>query len=156
MICTTCGEASQHAACPYCGTPDPRFVAQLVGYIPSPLDLGYWLAGKEPPPRMPDPLNPVEVGTEAAEHVPSDWFKTDENSLFGRITSPFAAIGEQIGSFATVIKWVIVGGAIVGAIVLLVGVFKYVPIMLGAAVKNVEQVTRVGQHVAEKALTAAI
>lgn len=174
MICYTCGHCSMHKACPYCGAPDIRSV---VGF--DPIDLlnpikfaadtysgrtsttpelgrvseGPGLLGQLwdaiPNPFASDSNVPNPLGTAYdLGYRGGDVAKQTVSNLGGDLRAPFDAVS----SFVSVLKWVVIGGAVVGAIVLLYGVIKFVPVALGIAGSTAHETTKMIPHLVKASL----
>jgi len=138
MICVNCEQGSMGPYCPFCGEPD---VVRVLGFDPfDPLDLGFTPI---------DPLDlrhkvPDATGLPNADVSPGTFDRLNPLSDF----HPFDALD----SFLSVLKWVVIGGAIVGAFVLVYGVIKFVPVALGLAASNAREVGKMAPHLLAKAL----
>jgi hypothetical protein len=162
MICPNCLESSQHAMCPYCG--EVQIVGGLLddvlSYVPTPgkaYELGKSITsdGGAPSPssdgggpslldRIPNPFSSAyDVGKSAGASASSTL-----SNLGADVRAPFDALSSML----TVLKWVVIGGAVVGAVVLLYGVFKFVPIALGAAAHTTAETTKMIPHLLKAAV----
>lgn len=162
MICYTCGHCSMHKACPYCGAKDIRSV---VGFDPidlfNPIGLGQKIATSQ---GLPNPLGIGDSSSSSSSDGPSLWdrlpsipnpFSTayDTGKSIGTtVTSTIKQPLDQISSFMSVLKWVVIGGAVVGAIVLLYGVIKFVPVALGIAGETTRETTKMIPHLVKASL----
>lgn len=165
MICPNCLEASQHSMCPYCGE-----VVHLVGFDPldlvDPLGLyrkGYAAVSSDSSPsdatsssdgpslwdRLPSPSDILHANP---AYQAGKYLSDAGGGALSSVRSPFAAITDTLSSLGTVVKWILIGGAVVGAVVLLYGVFKFVPVALGLAASNAREVGKMAPQLIAKAI----
>lgn len=149
MICTSCLESSQHAVCPYCGAPDAQLVGWGLSDVLDVLPLSYkpWEAlstAQKVEEQLPSPADVYSRGYEAGRSI-GETVKAPFQGAFASVTEPIAGL-------ATTVKWVVIAGAVVGALVLVYGALKFIPVMLAAAGKQAEMGVRVMERVATKAL----
>lgn len=164
MICYSCGHCSMHKACPYCGAKDIRTV---VGFDPIDLlnpikfgadlyqgrtsttpEIGRVSEGPGLLSSIWDAIpNPFSASYEAGQAA-GDAAKTAVSNIGADVRAPFDAIS----SLLTILKWVVIGGAVVGAVVLVYGVIKFVPVALGIAGSTAHETTKMIPHLVKHAL----
>lgn len=169
MICFSCGHCSQHVACPYCWARTEPNGNTIVGFslldIPNPFSYAYDL-GKDVGSGITSSGSPSSSGSDSGsawEAIKSynpfsmaydagksagDAGQAAISNIGADVRAPFDAIS----SFMTVLKWVIIGGAVIGAVVLVYGVLKFVPVALGLASSSAHQTLKMVPDIAAKAL----
>lgn len=165
MICYSCGHCSQHVRCPYCAAKTEVQGNIRVGFslsdVPNPFSYAYDLGksagsaisrGSSSPSsdsgpslwdRLPSIPNPFSTAYDAGKSIGDTVKTTIQDTVKTTIQGP----ADAISSFMSVLKWVVIGGAIVGAIVILYGVIKFVPVALGIAGSTAHETTKMIPHI---------
>lgn len=119
MLCPNCNRVVLGVCCHDCGTCEVA-TKQAVGFNPfNPIDVGYWLAGKEPKPTI-DPFNPVEVGGAAGRAAGPTLGEVGSGMLGGATGS----VAKPFSDFFKTLKWVAIGGAALAGTVILYSVYQ--------------------------------
>lgn len=133
MICTNCAQGSMGTYCPFCGTPD---VVRVLGFDPfDPLGLGF------------TPVDPLDLRHQVpnATGLPNADITSNP---FSNLKNPLDALG----NLTSILKWVVIGGLVVGAFILVYGVIKFVPVALGVAGANAREISKMAPQLLAKSL----
>lgn len=134
MICVNCEQGSMGSWCPFCGEPD---IVRVLGFDPfDPLNLGF------------TPIDPLDLRHQVPDATGLPNADVNVKNPFAGITSPL----DSLGGFFSVLKWVVIGGAVVGAVVLLYGAFRFIPVALGLAAGNAREVGKMAPQLLAKSL----
>lgn len=137
MRCPGCDHVSLGSCCAFCGRCE---VPQAVAF--SPLDIFDPIGlGKELGDSGINPLNPIGTGETIGRGVKS-------GDLFGGVKGAT----DSIASFAAVMKWVVIGGAVTVGGVLIYSAVKFIPKMAEAAAANVKESGKMASKIAERAV----
>lgn len=135
MRCPGCDHVSLGLCCSNCGRCE---VPQAVAFSPfdllDPINLGRELGNSGV-----NPLDPINTGRTLGQGIQS-------GTVLGGVKGATSAISD----LASVVKWIMVGGAVVVGGVLVYSVVKFIPKMAEAAAANVKEAGRVGGQIASR------
>lgn len=167
MICTACGHCSQHVCCPYCGDCQMQSAGNIrtgliakgairTGFdILDPLGLGFTpvdpLDLRHKVPQQMGYDTPVETSNLPSPNEISSSLPSIPNPFSG-IKNPFSGVIDSVQSTTTVLKYVVIGGAIFLAVMAGYVVIKWIPIALGLAGSSAHESIKAIPHILKAAV----